>query len=343
MKTGLFALLILCGTDTLVCAAGQTGVSVPHTVVAATNRGVLVAQSGSVALYDRAATNVIWNSDGVQTPARIVTSNDQAAIIDSLHNEVRMIDLASGRATMLATGETPIDGAFVHRQFYLLERDARALERIGMDGARASIRLAADPAFLREASGRLYVYCRAAGVLQEITMNPFAIGRSVSVAPFASDLEIRDGIAYLVLPRAAKITTISLATMRAGADIAVVAVPVDIAFSSGMLAVADPSAKRVWMIEPRESFASTFARGFLRGLIGIGLTPAGNRDFPTGVDRVIVDRSRLYAYDSSTGTLYRSAKPIAKSITPQAFSVGPGGVYAWDDAVRRLQRLETDD
>ena len=312
-------------------------------VVAATSRGVLVAQSGSVVLYDRGATKIIWSADSVQTPERIATSNDQAAIIDSVNNEVRMIDLASGRSTSLRTGETPIDGAFAGRQLYLLERDARALERIGGDGARASIQLAADPAFLRQANGRIYIYSRAAGVLQEITTTPFALARSVNVAPFASDLEIRDGNAYLVEPRAAKIATVSLQTMRPSGDISVGAVPTGIAFSSRMLAVADPSAKRVWMIEPRESFARAFTRGFLRGLIGLGVSPSGNRDFPTGIDRVIVQRSRLYAYDTSSGTLYRSTKPIAKGIAPQAFSVGPGGVYVWDDAVRRLQRLETDE
>ena len=312
-------------------------------VVAATSRGVLVAQSGSVALYDSAATRIIWSGDSVQTPQRIATSNDQAAIIDALNSEVRLIDLASGRARSLRTGETPIDGAFAGRQLYLLERDARALERIGADGARASVQLAADPAFLREWNGRLYVYSRAAGVLQEISTAPFAIRRSVNVAPFASDLEIRDGNAYLVQPREARIATVSLQTMKPSGDISVGAVPVDIAFSSRMLAVADPSAKRVWMIEPRESFAREFARGFLRGLIGLGFSAPGNRDFPTGVDRVVVHGSRLYAYDSSTGTLYRSAKMIAKAVAPEAFSIGAGGVYVWDDAVRRLQRIQADE
>lgn len=312
-------------------------------VVAATNRGVLAAQSGTVALYDRNASQRIWSADGVQTPTAIVTSNDQAAILDSLHNEIRWIELASGRSKSLATGETPIDGVFHGGQLYLLERDARALERIGADGARASISLAADPAFVREANGRLYVYSRAAGVVQEITTTPFAIARSASVVPFASDFEIRSGIGYLVLPRAAKIATISLAAMKPAEDISVGAVPVDIDFVSRKIAVADPSAKRVWIIEPRESFGRAFARGFLRGLIGLGLTPSGNSDFPSGIDRVIVLGSRLYAYDSSTGTLYRSAKAIAKNIAPQAFTAGPGGVYVWDDAVRRLQRIEPDE
>ncbi|PYQ60748.1 MAG: hypothetical protein DMF58_07070, partial [Acidobacteria bacterium] len=147
---------------------------------------------------------------------------------------------------------------------------------------------------------------------------------------------------YLVYPRAAKISTVSIATMKTAGEITVGAVPVDLAFSSHMLAIADPSAKRVWMIERQQSFAQAFAQGFLRGLLGLGLSP-GNRDFPTGIDRVIARGSRIYAFDSSTGTLYDSKKAIAKSIAPEAFSVGPGGVYVWSDAVRRLQRLEEDE
>ena len=307
-------------------------------VVAIVNRGVLVARSGSLALFDRAAANVTWSSDGVQTPARIVTSNDQAAIIDSLANKVRVIDLASGRGMTTQTGETPIDGAFVNRQLYLLERDARALERIGPDGARASVSVAADPAFLRIANSRLYVYSRAAGVLQEINTKPFAISRSLNVPPYASDFEVDGKNAYFVYPRTAKVTILDIATAKRS-DITVGAVPVDLALASDRLAVADPSAKRVWMIEGKESFAHGFARGFLRGLLGLGLAPR-NRDFPTGVDRVIVRGSRIYSFDSSTGTLYASSKAIAKSLSPQAFSIGQGGIYVWDDAVRRLQRLD---
>ena len=310
-------------------------------VVAATTRGVLVAQNGTVTMFDRTSTKVIWSGEGLQTPTGITSSNDQAAIIDALNNEVRMIDLASGRGATYDTGETPIDVAFINRGLYILERDARALERIGADGTRASVPLAADPAFLRQANGKIYVYSRAAGVVQEITTSPFAMSRSLRVVPFASDFEILGSDGYLVQPRAAKIAMVSLQTMTPAGEVSAGAVPVDLAISSSMLAVADPSTKRIWMIEPRESFAQSFARGFLRGLIGLGIE--GNRDFPTGIDRVIVQRSRLYAFDTSTGTLYHSSKAIAKGLAPQAFSIGPGGVYIWDDAVRRLQRIEPDE
>jgi len=331
--------VVLCGIDTLVCAQGQTGVFVPHVV--ATTHGVLVAQSGSLAMYDLTATKIVWSSDGVQTPTRIATSKDQAAVIDAIHNAVRIVDLGSGHGTTVQTGETPIDAAFIDNQAYVLERDARALERVGVDGARASINLAADPAFLRLASGRIYVYGRASGVLQEITTTPFAIARTTTVAPFASDFEIDNGVAYLVYPRAAKIAAISIATMKPIRQINVGAVPVDVAITSDTLAIADPAAKRVWMVEGEESFGQAFARGFLRGLIGLGLT-SGNRDFPTGVDRVVVSNRGLFAYDSSTGTLYRGTKPIAQNVAPQAFSIGAGGVYVWSDTVRRLQRIEAE-
>jgi hypothetical protein len=62
---------------------------------------------------------------------------------------------------------------------------------------------------------------------------------------------------------------------------------------------------------------------------------------------VIIRGSRWYAYDTSSGTLYRFTKSksrvLAKGVGPTAFSVGPGGVFVWNDAVRRLQRIEIDD
>ena len=319
--------------------------------LAVSDRGVLVAHDGSIEMFDRAATNRIWTGEGLPTPGRIVTSNQQAVIIDPLASQIRMIDLATGRGTTLRTGETPIDGTFLNGRFYLLERDARALERIGADGARASIPLAADPAFVRQAGDSIYVYSRTAGVMQEITTSPFEVRRALDVAPFASDFEVDAKNAYLIFPRGGKIRIVSLATMKNAGSFDVGAVPVDAVFASSgtaltarTLAVADPSAKRVWMVQGAESFSEAFARGFLRGLIGLGLYGGRASQFPTGVDRVVVRGSRSYAYDSSSGTLYRFTKSkssvVAKDVTPQGFAVGASGVYVWDDAVRRLQRFD---
>ena len=320
-------------------------------VLSISDRGVLVAHDGSIEMFDRTATNRIWTGEGLPTPGRIVTSNQQAVIIDPLASQIRMIDLATGRGTTLRTGETPIDGTFLNGRFYLLERDARALERIGADGARASIPLAADPAFVRQAGDSIYVYSRTAGVMQEITTSPFEVRRALDVAPFASDFEVDAKNAYLIFPRGGKIRIVSLATMKNAGSFDVGAVPVDAVFASSgtaltarTLAVADPSAKRVWMVQGAESFSEAFARGFLRGLIGLGLYGGRASQFPTGVDRVVVRGSRSYAYDSSSGTLYRFTKSkssvVAKDVAPQGFAVGESGVYVWDNAVRRLQRFD---
>jgi len=144
---------------------------------------------------------------------------------------------------------------------------------------------------------------------------------------------------------------VALPAMKSEGKMDVGAVPVDLAFASRgtalsakTLAVADPSGKRVWMIEGMQSTSQAIARGFLRGLLGLGLSGAIGSRFPTGVDRVMVNGSRWYAYDSSTGAVYRFTKRtsrlIAKGVAPSSFSVGPDGAYAWDEAVRRLQRID---
>jgi hypothetical protein len=317
--------------------------------IATTNRGIVVAHDQVIELFDRTGRNLIWKTDGLPTPQTIVTSNERIAVLDPLANEARIVELTTGRGITVHTGETPIAGVFIGATLYLLERDARALERIGADGTRASISTGADPAFLRGANGKLFVYARGEGVVQEIGTNPFAIRRSVRVTPFASYFEIDSKNAFIVDPHGAKIGVINLDAMQSAGGIEVGAVPVSFAFASTgtsltarTLAVADPSAKKVWLIEGAQSVTQAFTRGLLRGLIGLGLFGSGASQFPTGVDRVFVRGARWYAFDSSSGTLYRftktSSSVIARNI--RAFTVAPEGVFYWNDAVRRLQQAD---
>jgi hypothetical protein len=317
--------------------------------IASTNRGIVVAHDNIIELFDATGKNLIWKTDGLPTPQTIVASNERIAVLDPLANEARIIDLATGRGTTVHTGETPVAGVFIGSTLYLLDRDARALERIGPDGTRASIATGADPAFLREANGRLYVYARGDGVVHEVTTMPFAIRRNVRVTPFASDFEIDAKNAYLVDPHGAKIGIVNLDSMQSAGSIEVGVVPVSFAFASTgtsltarTLAVADPSAKKVWLIEGAQSVTQAFTRGFLRGLIGLGLFGSGTSNFPTGVDRVFVRGARWYAFDSSSGTLYRftksSSSVVARNI--RSFAVAPAGVFYWNDAVRRLQQAD---
>jgi hypothetical protein len=120
-------------------------------------------------------------------------------------------------------------------------------------------------------------------------------------------------------------------------------VPVDLAVTSKTLAVADPSAKRVWIVEGPQSTSQAFTRGFLRGLLGLGLGANHSADFPTGVDRVVARGGRWIAYDSAGGALYRVEKTqstlLAKHVAPEAFAVtADGAVVFWNDEVRRLQK-----
>jgi hypothetical protein len=319
--------------------------------IAATARGIVVAHDGAIELFDRTGRTLLWRTAGVATPAAIVASDTRIAVLDPLANEARIVSLEDGRAVRVKTAETPIGGVFSGSALYVVDRDARTLERIAADGTRTALATGADPGAIRESGARVYVYCRAEGALDEYTTAPFARRRSVHVAPFASDFELDAQNAYFVLPRGSKIEVVALASMQPAGSIDVGAVPVSFAFTSTgsaltarTLAVADPSAKKVWMIEGAQSFTQAFTRGFLRGLIGLGLFGGGASQFPTGVDRVITSGNRWYAYDSSSGTLYRFSSDgtavVATKIGASQFAVTAGGVFVWNDAVRRLQKAD---
>ena len=321
--------------------------------IATTAAGIVVAHDRVIELFARNGRDVLWRSEGLGTPGAITSSDNRVAILDPLQNEVRLLDLTTGRGTTLKTGETPLAALFLGGDLYLLERDARAVERIRPDGIRTSVAVGADPSFLRASNGKLYVYERNDGVLQEITVNPFARGRRLQLTPAASDFEADGRSGYLVEPRTGKIRMVSLDSMQPAGSVDVGAVPIDVAvaargtaLSARTLAVADPAARKVWLIEGSQGVSEAFARGFLRGLIGLGLGGSRSSEFPTGVDRIVASGSQWLAYDSSSRTLYRFSRKkssvAARNVAPQAFAVTPEGAFLWDDAVRRLQRLPSD-
>lgn len=306
-------------------------------VITDSPRGVVVAHEGRVRLEGG------WNVEGVREATEIVASNDRVVVLDALHDRAVIIELANGRAARITTGATPIGAAFIGRDLYILSRDSRELRRAGGP----AIRVEADPAFLAVANQRLYVYSRTAGVIEEI--HDDRITRRVRIAPFASDFEVDGRSAYLAYPRESRIRTIDLEAMRAGEAIDVGAVPVDIALTGGgtaitarILAVADPSAKRIWLTEGRQSTGKAIARGFVRGLLGLGLYGNRSSQFPTGVDRVIARGARWIAYDSSSGTLYRVTRQhtsiIAKGVAPKAFTLTADGVAFWHEGLVRTVR-----
>lgn len=311
-------------------ASAQLLTNTPH--------GVVVAHENRVAIHGK------WSADGVENPTSIVANDQQVAVLDALANEAVLVDLGNGRMSRLDTPETPIAAAFLGRELYILSRDARLLQH-GM----TRIPLSVDPSFLRVGNGKLYVYSRAAGIVEEIERD--RVTRRVSIAPFASDFEISGTTAYLVYPREARVRTIDLEQMKTGDELSVGAVPVDLAFAGGgtaltarILAVADPSAKRVWLAEGTQSMAQAIARGFVRGFLGLGLFGSRASQFPTGVDRVEVHGKQWIAYDSSSRTLYhftrRQSSVIARNVAPGAFAVTEDGVAWWNGTSVAQKRLK---
>jgi len=277
------------------------------------------------------------NPAAVLLAITLVAGSHHVALIDGLRNEVRVI----GGATF-QTGETPVDAAFVGNDVYVLERDAHTLS---LAGTSKRVSVAQDPAFVRESNGKLYVYSRATGTVEEITRD-LRVARRLSIAPFASDFEIVGRNGYLAFPHEAKVRTFSIASMQAIGEIKVGAVPVDLASAGGItLAIADPSAKRVWLIEGEQTMAQAIARGFIRGLLGLGLSTNRHSEFPTGVDRVATRGSLWIAYDSSSGTLYRFTKSkvtiVARNVAPGSWAVTDDGLAIWDGTALRLHSVET--
>lgn len=308
--------------------------------VANTPRGVLVAHDNVIELQGK------WKTEGVSTPGVIATSDTRAAVLDPIHNRVAIVDLANGRTTLASTKETPVAAAFVGNDLLVLDRDANALEKIGG----STVPVGKDPEFLAVRNNRAYVYSRVDGALQEIGIEPFALLRTVAVKPFASAMQCDGGNAYLVYPREGKVRVVDLAKMQDAGEFRVGSVPTDVAIAgdptaltASRLAIADPSAKRVWLLEGRQSSMQAFTRGFLRGLLGLGLFGGRDSQFPTGVDRVIALGSQWLAFDSSTGTLYsvtkNDATVLARGLGPHAFALTPEGVAYWQNGTLVAQKL----
>ena len=316
-------------------------------IVATTPGGVVVAHDGVVELFDQSG-RTIWSAPGLDSATRIAVADDRIAIVDAWHDRARIVSLHDGTGPTISAPATPVDALFHGRDLFVLGRDSRTLERIGADGTRTVTDVAADPAFLRESAGMLYVYSRTPGLLQEIDPRG-VLRRTLPIASFAADMQVDGRTAYFVYPGEAKLVAIDLEKMElqrsvpaGGAPTALALVRRGNAVTAPQLAVADPSAKRLWITEGAQSFGAAFARGFMRGLLGLGIFRPTSADFPTGVDRVVSTGGVTLAFDSASGTLYRSdrgrAQIIAEGIGPKAFTIDRGLVAIWMEGRLRYLR-----
>ena len=316
-------------------------------VIVTAGDGFAVADAGRVRLFDAAGTGVIWTAQGVERPSKIVVTTNKLAVIDSFADRIAIVE--NGVTRFIDTGASPIDALFAGADLVVLSRDARLLERHGGNGQRAVVELAADAAFLREANGFAYVYSRLEGVVQEISLTPFAMTRRATLAPYAADFETDGTNGYLLFPREATLRAFPLSTLKVTSESAAGGAPADLellrrasTLSATRIAIADPAARRVWTMEGLQSVGRAFSRGFLRGLLGLRLFAPSQSEFPTGVDRVIAAGSSLAAFDSTTGTLYRlkgaKIETIAKGIAATGFTASKDGIAVLENGTIRLIR-----
>lgn len=326
----------------LAALAGAAGRSAAQVVAVTPSQRIAVAHDGVLELYSPDGQSRLWKSDGVSYAAVIVTGPHEIAVLDPLANRVRIANAADGSGRTITTSDTPIAAVFVDDDLYVVERDARRLERIAADGTRSSVDTGAYPEIVCVANGKLYVYARGDGLLQEIAPHPLAVLRTVAVKPFASDFETDGTYAYFVYPEEGRLRATRLETLAPAGETRVGDAPVDLAIapstplSAAMLALADPAAKRVWMIEAPQSTATAFGRGFLRGLLGLGLFGGRTTAFSSGVDRVTIGKHQL-AFDSSSGTLYafskKKSEQLATGLAARAWVPTPDGVALWNGAL----------
>jgi hypothetical protein len=316
-------------------------------VIAPAGDGFAVADQNRLRLYASDAVRVVWTAQSVEHPSKIIGGGNKFAVLDSFGDRIAVV--RDGSTRFFDTGTTPVDAVFSGEDVVVLSRDARLLERIATNGDRTVLRLGADPTFLREANGSLYIYSRVEGHVVEVSVRDFAIKRRAFIAPFASDFETDGKNGYLLFPREAKLRSFPLSTLQIASETAAGAVPSDLALvrsgsalSATRLVIADPAAKRVWMTEGLQSVGGAFGRGFLRGLLGLGLFSSSQSQFPSGVDRVSAAGANVLAFDSATGTLYRvkgsKSETIAKGIAATGFTLTESGIAILENGLIRLIR-----
>lgn len=345
----LFVLVVLTGGNSLRASSFDESIAVGWS---GNDDSVIVARGGatpSVTAFGSGEQKIQWSISGVPNPASIAFSDDglQAAVLDPLHDLVQLVSTRDGASRQIATAETPVAALFDESRLFILCRDGRTLMRISAEGEAVSLELPPDSTLLRSANRRLYVYSRRGGQLTEIDPQSMRIERSMIAVSSASDFEVDRDFGYLVVPTSGEIVIISLSEWRSVDRIIPGAVPTDLALSggggvlnAGILVTADPASRAVWRGERSQSGAAAFGRGFVRGLLGLGLFKPGSNEYPTGVDRVWAATWGIAAHDASSGTLYLlrdgKGRAVVSGIPASAIAVTSQGIMYWDEREKRV-------
>jgi hypothetical protein len=270
---------------------------------------------------------------GLAHPGFGATAPDQplAAIFDPIEDRVAITGSA-GPPRFVALAGTPTAGTFLGSALFVVSREQGTLTRIGSDGERSSVASSGNPGLIAVGDGAVFTYDPVRGLVERF--DPLSLARTgtLTIDRFGSDLETDGRSGYLAIPGTGEVITFSLSSLDGRKALRGGAVPVDLIvekgagpLSPGTLAIADPASRRIWRVESQQSGGAAFARGFLRGLIGLGLYAPRSSVLPAGVDRIQSAAGGLLAFDSSSGDLYRITARRSDKI---ASGVDPGG-YAW--------------
>lgn len=316
---------------------------------------VVVARgrAGTIDLVDLNQGTTRSIPSDLEHPTQIVIAADgrEAFVVDAMENRGAIVNIPEGTSRPIILGETPVDAIYFGGNIFVLCRDSAEVRRIRGDGTWESLPVSRGSSRLRIARGLLYAYDPQDGSIQEISPASLTILRSGSTERFASDFEVDGTSGYLVFPRSGRLIVVSLDKLSETGRLNVGAVPIDVALetdrtrlSAGSVAVADPSSKKIWRTERSQSFTEAFARGFARGLLGLGLFAPKSTEFPRGVDRIQVAGGSQAALDSSSGNLYATrggrSTLVATGMTGVSFDLGSNGdlVLATASGVRRIVR-----
>lgn len=308
---------------------------------------VLVATEGAIRFHD-AGGRLFRSENGPRFPRSAAVSDDgRVAVVDPVENRVIVISPHAVAEHRLP--ETPLAPLFSGGDLFVLSRDAAVLTAIRADGESETRPTSQGASLALAVGGRIVIYSPVTGLLERFDAATLEAAEGEAMPPGGSAIASDGNTLYLALPSAGRIAIASLAGGRPVETFAAGAVPVDIdsrrgatALTAATFHIADPAARRVWRIEGNQSMAAAFARGFLRGLIGLGVFQPGGAQFPGGVDRVVARDGSVVAHDASSGSLYRidgsRMTAVASGIGATAFDLlEDGRIVFWDEQRRSLR------
>jgi hypothetical protein len=338
--------LLAAAFATLLAAAAAAPAAARTLIVASQNGTVIAVADGERREIHRFRGGSQETFAGVRHPAAVAISASGAiAVVDALANE--LVVAGSGKPLRLSAGESPVAVAFAGETAIVLSRDSTTLTAVGPDGSSRSAATPQGSSLLAVTGDSIVVASPVTGELR-VYSPALAPRGSVVAGRGAAALAVSGRRAFLVHPADALVTVVDLGRMEIAATTQAGAVPADLVLSASSplaaptMIVTDPSSKAIWRIEAHESALAAFGRGFLRGLIGLGIS--GVRPEPTAapIDRLYLVEGRLFGLDSAGRVLYllgrRGGSVVARDAGAGEFVIQrDGSVLMWDSEARRLR------